>query len=55
VLPACTLAVLITAPTPVKTAQPNNAASARGKPLSILTRDRRDKTAWSAKAETPKW
>jgi hypothetical protein len=45
---------LITAPTPVITAQPNKAASSSGSLRSILTSDRRDTVAYSAKAEQPR-
>jgi hypothetical protein len=49
-----TLAVFSTAPTPVKTAQPNSAASSNGNSGSIFTSDRRDTTAYSANAEQPR-
>jgi hypothetical protein len=52
--PADTFAVLITAPTPVKTAHPNKAASSSGYSLSIFTSDLRETVAYSAKAETPR-
>ena len=48
-------AVLMTAPTPVITAQPNKAASANGSSGSTRTRDRRDSVAYSAKPDTPRW
>src|SRR6266566_2398889 len=53
--PAETFAVLITAPTPVSTAQPNKAASSNGSSLSIFTKDRHETVAYSANAEQPRW
>ena len=53
--PARTPAVFTTAPTPVSTAQPNSAASCNGRSRSTLTSDRRETTAWVAKAEQPRW
>src|SRR3954465_16015669 len=51
--PAWTRAVLMTAPTPVITAQPNRAASSSGSSRSIFTSERRDTTEYSANAEQP--
>ena len=51
--PGRTPAVLIAAPTPVCTAQPNIAASSSGTLGSILTSEERAMTAYSAKQETP--
>src|SRR4029077_11602036 len=51
--PADTFAVLITAPTPVRTATPNTAASRAGKEASTLIAERRDTTAYSAYPDTP--
>ena len=48
VLPGRTCAVLITAPTPVTTAQPNRAAMSSGRVLSITTTEPRSTTAYSA-------
>ena len=53
VSPARMRAVFSTAPTPVITAQPNIAASAKGRSLSTLTAVPRSTTAYSAKQETP--
>ena len=47
-------AVLTTAPTPVSTAQPKSAASSSGRSGSMLTSERRETTANSAKPETPR-
>ena len=47
-------AVLTTAPTPVSTAQPNEAACSSATSRSTLTSERRDAVAYSAKAETPR-
>jgi len=46
-------AVLMTAPTPVMTAQPNNAASASGMSLSMTTTLPRSTTAYSAMQDSP--
>ena len=54
VWPGCRRAVFTTAPTPVSTAQPNSAASSSGRSGGSLTRERRDTTAYSAKAEQPR-
>src|SRR5690606_5511699 len=53
-VPASTFAVLITAPAPVMTAQPNSAASSQGSVGSIFTADRRETTVYSAKAAQPR-
>ena len=47
-------AVFTTAPTPVRTAQPKSAASTKGTAGSMRTTERRDITARSAKADTPR-
>ena len=51
--PGRTPAVLMAAPTPVCTAQPNMAASTIGTELSIFTSEERATTAYSAKHEMP--
>ena len=43
-----------TAPMPVSNAQPNKAATSRGRSRSIFTRERRETTAWLANAEQPR-
>ncbi len=48
-------ALLMAAPTPVSTAQPNRAAMSRGSSGSIFTRVPRETTAYSAKQDTPTW
>ena len=48
VLPGWICAVLITAPTPVTTAQPNSAAMSSGRVGSITTTEPRSTTAYSA-------
>ena len=48
-------AVLMTAPTPVITAQPKSAASANGRSRSTRTSERRESVANSAKPDTPRW
>jgi hypothetical protein len=45
---------LVAAPTPVSTAQPNNAAISNGRSSSTLIADCVDTTMWSANAETPR-
>ena len=52
--PMVSFAVLTTAPTPVSTAQPNSAASTKGMSRGTGTSERRETTARSAKAETPR-
>ena len=53
--PGSIAAVFTTAPTPVSTAQPNMAAVVSGSPLSTLTAERRETTAWVENADTPTW
>ena len=48
VLPGWIFAVLITAPTPVTTAQPNSAATSSGRVGSMTTTEPRSTTAYSA-------
>src|SRR6218665_1920880 len=55
VAPACAPAVLITAPTPVRTAQPDMAACTGSRSASPFTQDWRETSAWSENAETPVW
>ena len=50
-----TLAEWMTAPIPVRAAQPNMAATSSGTSSSITTTDSRATTAYSENAETPRW
>src|SRR5260221_12641704 len=54
-LPPGTFAVFTTAPTPVRTAQPNSPASWAGNEESTLMADRRDTTAYSSYRDSPMW
>ena len=52
--PVCTSAELTTAPTPVSTAQPNSAATSKGRASGIFTAEWVLTTMCSAKADTPR-
>src|SRR5690606_31982232 len=47
--------VCCTAPTPVSSAHPNSAATGKGTSSGMTTADARSTTAYSLKAETPRW